>query len=180
MPSRAEIAAQDVLSKFYSGEPPVQVEEIARKCGAQVVYQPFDGQLSGMLYRADDQTVIGVNASHPPARKRFTVAHELGHLMLHKGRAVWVDRLVRVDFRDPDSATATRPEEIQANTFAAELLMPRRQLIADATARIRKEVDRDLDEFLRWLARRYGVSQQAMGYRLVNLGIIDPEPGHAD
>jgi Zn-dependent peptidase ImmA (M78 family) len=178
MATRAEQAAQELLGRFHHGDPPVDVERVARQCGAQVVYQPFDGQLSGMLYRANDQIVIGVNASHAPVRRRFTIAHELGHLTLHRGQVVWVDRLVRVDFRDQQSGMGTRVEEIQANTFAAELLMPRRQLVHDAITRMRQELDHTVNDLLEAMARRYCVSQQAMGYRLVNLGILDPEPGH--
>ena len=54
--------------------------------GALVRYAPFDGQMSGLLHRSEDgnRAVIGVNSRHPTVRQRFSIAHELGHLALHK------------------------------------------------------------------------------------------------
>lgn len=57
-----------------------------RDCSvAAVRYSPFEGELAGMLVRGDGQIVIGVNSLHPLNRQRFTIAHECGHLLLHKG-----------------------------------------------------------------------------------------------
>jgi Zn-dependent peptidase ImmA (M78 family) len=57
-------------------------------------------------------------------RQRFTIGHELGHLTLHHGHDLILERLVRLNFRDATSSTANDEEEIEANHFAAELLMP--------------------------------------------------------
>ena len=76
---------------------PVPVEVIAECLGAQIRYSPYDGELAGMLVRYDDgQAVIGVNSAHHINRQRFTIAHECGHLRLHKGKAVYIDRSFRV------------------------------------------------------------------------------------
>lgn len=66
---------------------PIDVLAHAKLAGAQVVRHHFDdGDISGMLYRDDTRTVIGLNSTQSPTRQRFTVAHELGHLKLHPGR----------------------------------------------------------------------------------------------
>ncbi|USK87293.1 ImmA/IrrE family metallo-endopeptidase [Peribacillus asahii] len=50
---------------------------------------------------------ISVNKNHSRQRQRFTIAHELGHFLLHKGTAIHVDRNFRVNFRNGASSQAT-------------------------------------------------------------------------
>ena len=121
-PSTAEKRAIAVLEEAAIDELPVPVEEIAIGLGADIAYEAYDGEVSGMLYRADGRALIGVNSKHATTRQRFTVAHEIGHLVLHKGRPMFIDRFVRVNWRNGVSDT----DEVQANAFAAELLMPRK------------------------------------------------------
>src|SRR3954470_4270018 len=68
--------------------------------------------------------IIGINSSHPETRKRFTIAHEMGHLVLHQLDQVHVDKQFLVKLRDDISSQAIDPHEIEANAFAAALLMP--------------------------------------------------------
>ncbi len=57
-------------------------------------------------------------------RQRFTIAHELGHFFLHRASStVFVDA-APIFFRDESSSNGSQREEIEANAFAAELLMP--------------------------------------------------------
>src|ERR1700682_2412709 len=99
-PSSPEKKAGDLIDEAGVSRPPVPVEKIATSLGAQVTYEAFDGDVSGMLYREADRTLIGVNSTHVATRQRFTLAHEIAHLLLHKGRPVFIDRLVRVNWRD--------------------------------------------------------------------------------
>lgn len=122
---RAETVAQRLrVEHAVADEVLVNVAAMAEARGAAVVYEAFPHDVSGMLVRQDDSIVIGVNQDHPESRQRFTIAHELGHLILHRGRPLVVDS-VRVNLRDSRSSMATDLEEIEANSFAAELLMPR-------------------------------------------------------
>jgi Zn-dependent peptidase ImmA (M78 family) len=156
---------------------PVDVELVARHLSIPVLYEPFQGEkndISGILYRDADRTVIGVNSANTWTRQRFTIAHEIGHYLLHKGqRGLHVDRTVYLQFRDERSATAVDRDEIQANAFAAELLMPRSALTSDLL-RAHAERSNTEDEFIDQLAKTFGVSRQAMNYRLVNVGILSP------
>lgn len=164
----------DLLQRHGVQGPPVDVMKIARGLGARVGRAPAgDPDLSGFLLRQPEPggVIIGVNGSHPAVRQRFTIAHEIGHLLLHRGEGFHVDRgAFRVFKRDSDSATGTNPAEIEANVFAAELLMPAKFLIADV--RKRTSIDLADDTSLRDLAARYKVSPQAMAFRLANLGQI--------
>jgi Zn-dependent peptidase ImmA (M78 family) len=149
--------------------PPVNIIEIARMLGADVRFVPFDDDVSGVLYREEDQVIIGVNESHHPFRKRFTIAHEIGHLQLHSEQ-LYVDRKYTIQMRDGKSALAVDPHEIEANSFAAELLMPY-QMILKSIRGI--TIDYEADDSIAELAKEYGVSKQAMTLRLINLGVVD-------
>ena len=115
-------------------------------------------------------TVIGVNSTHPATRQRFTLAHEIAHLRLHEGQPVFIDRLVRVNWRGGTSAR----EEIQANTFAAELLMPRRFMSEEIERVVARSPKVAPEELVGALAGTFHVSEEAMRYRLINLGVLGP------
>lgn len=159
---------------------PVPVEQIARAQGAELRMQGMDvpdsSNISGFLYRENGKATIGVNAAHHPNRQRFTVAHELGHLLLHgAANGIRVDD-VHVDrsfhLRSQLSSEGTDPAEREANFFAAELLMPEHFLKAEALS-----FDLVDDAAAKDLAKRYGVSVQAMMIRLANLGILKSDLG---
>ena len=155
--------------------PPVPVEQLAEHMGALVRYAPFDGQMSGLLYRAEDgnRAVIGVNSRHPTVRQRFSIAHELGHLALHEP-AFQIDEHAFVSFRNSKSSSASDPHEIEANQFAAALLMPEALLRACLD---QLEENPDVEESIRKIAQRFDVSTQAMTIRLTSLGEITPAFG---
>jgi Zn-dependent peptidase ImmA (M78 family) len=102
----------------------------------------------------------------PPrmTRRRFTIAHEFGHYLLHEGISEHVNYGYRVNFRDQESSLARDVEEIEANFFAASLLMPRSML--DACGAVHAV---DSDVLVRNLAKRFQVSQHAMSLRLANV-----------
>ena len=158
--------AEQVLGEVRVGHPPVPVEAIAKSLGAAVRYAPFKGELAGMLIRYDDErgVVIGVNSLDHKNRQRFTIAHECGHLRLHQGKRAYIDRsLFRINARDGLSSQARDPEEIEANRFAAEVLMPYNMMIDDLR---RYQPDIEDENALREIAGRYEVSLQAMTLRI--------------
>jgi Zn-dependent peptidase ImmA (M78 family) len=108
-----------------------------------------------MIIRHGESAVIGVNANHAKVRQRFSVAHELGHFVMDEEAQHFVEF-------DPQSAGDPPhykwEKERRANVFAAELLMPADRVRADAGS-----------YSLSRLARRYDVSDAAMGFRLANL-----------
>ncbi len=144
--------------------PPVPVEEVARSLNARVILEPFKTDLSGVLHLVEEGPVIGVNSAQSRARQRFTIAHELGHLRLH-GEETFVDRAFTFR-RDQKAAAGTARQEIQANIFAAELLMPKRWLVEDIE---NQDIDIADDQALRDLTQRYDVSHAALAFRLANL-----------
>lgn len=165
--------AQELLSTHRVRKAPVDVEAIASKY-ATVIPHALDPDISAVLAPLEgERWFILVNQSHSRLRRRFSIAHELGHLMLHGFTAPHADRAFR--FRDARSSEGSVLEEIQANQFAAELLMPR-ELILKATSHLHldhaPQDDADDDKFqelIGELAEEFQVSRQAMTIRLSTL-----------
>ncbi len=169
--SRILNLAIDILNKSKVVKAPVPIETIAKKYGLQVRLQPLESNLSGFLYRDGKNSLIGVNSHNARVRQRFTIAHELGHFLLHQGDSLHVDRAVFAKLRSDLSSQGVDEEEIEANLFAAELLMPRELIARDLeNADI---VDILEEEFLLGMSKNYDVSLQALVLRLNNLGYID-------
>ncbi len=161
-----------LLTENEIARPPVPVERIARARGALVRKEGVDDHVSGFLYRNPEtkRAVIGANRLQHPNRQRFTVAHELGHLLLHSGHDVHVDKSFPVKRRDERSTKGVDLDEMEANLFAAELLMPV-QFLQEDLKRL-GELDLLHDEKVAKLARLYQVSNQAMAVRLSHLGYL--------
>lgn len=164
--------AEALLKRFEVAELPVPVEKIATGLGAVVQRVPADDDLSGFILQQPgrDAAIIGVNAGHAPTRQNFTIAHELGHFVLHDLDDVHVDRGFSVRLRSATSKEGTDVEEKEANLFAAELLMPATLLRNEV--QVVDAVDQDDESKIRELAEKFGVSTQAMMFRLAYLDLI--------
>lgn len=163
------IQAQGLLASLAIKSTPIPVEKIAKALGAQVRFAPLDAELSGMVYIKEGIPIIGVNSLHHPNRQRFTIAHELGHLELHREMittSIHVDKAFPALMRDSKSATGTEQIEIDANKFAAELLMPSK-LFDEAMAGMQFDIDDDKP--IEELAKKFRVSRQAIEFRIRSL-----------
>jgi Zn-dependent peptidase ImmA (M78 family) len=147
---------------------PVDVEAVAHHLGASVVYDDLDDDVSGFLLREKSVVTIAINKQHHPNRQRFTLAHECGHLYLHadKGDRLWLDKTYF--FRDGSSSHGDQLAEVEANQFAAGLLMPE-QLIRTNLVSSGPLSDADVVR----LAMRFEVSERAMTFRLISLSLIE-------
>lgn len=166
--------AIEILESFAIVKSPVPVEKIAKKLGAKVRYSPMDNEdLSGMIFMKEGIPIIGVNALHHPNRQRFTIAHEIGHLVLHKHifeKSVHVDTKFFALKRDQKSTSGTDDIEIQANAFASELLMPGKFIEAMIDEVFGNDVfDIESGKMLEKLASKFKVSRDAMQFRLMRL-----------
>jgi Zn-dependent peptidase ImmA (M78 family) len=160
--------ARELLNQYEVSDPPVPVERIAKAEGVSLVLKDLEGDISGFLLRRDDGSpVIGVNSHHPRVRQRFTVAHELGHYLLGDEDSLHIDRKFELKLRSNLSSQGVDSDEIEANLFAAELLMPGfllNQDIEDA-----QPFDISDESEIRRLAKKYGVSSQALMIRISSL-----------
>lgn len=148
--------AEQLLQDLGVTEPKeIDLEAIAFHMNARIRYRPLNG-CEACIVGAATKAIITVNDASSPRRKRFSIAHELGHWHHHRGK-----RLVcRVEeaIRPPGGAS---PEQV-ANSYAAELLMPGylfRPLARSLGAPTLKVVDA--------LAETFKTSRSATAIRLV-------------
>lgn len=161
--------AKELLDHQGVTAAPVPIERVARGLDAQLRFSPLDDGLSGMVYVKASRPIIGINALHHPNRQRFTLAHEIGHLVLHRAaitKQIHVDTGFPMLMRNAVSASGVDEMEIEANSFAAELLMPEEFLVRSLQG---QTFDIDDDGAIGALAKLYKVSTAAMRFRLGNL-----------
>jgi Zn-dependent peptidase ImmA (M78 family) len=165
--SRADKAARLLTEGLNLFSLPVDPEKVAGELGAIVVLQPADSELSGMLLRREGQTVIGLNPGMEKPRQRFALAHLVGHLHLHRSRELILDTADRYSHGNLPSMPTDR-EEAEANRFAAALLAPE-----SVVRRMAVEADfTTAAQLVDLLAPRFGLTEAAMAYRLMSLGVI--------
>jgi Zn-dependent peptidase ImmA (M78 family) len=166
---------KELLQDNLITEAPVNLEKIAKKLGIVIISKPAEDDLCGFLYRdyENNQTVIGVNKSHHPNRRRFTIAHEIGHFILHNHEGFHFDsenKNYLLKLRKKNSNELNENEEKEANRFAAELLMPKEFIEKDMVDY--ENSDLLYGDDLPKLARKYQVSVRALTFRLANLHYI--------
>ena len=152
-------AAQELLAATGVKKAPVPVDRVAAKCGVRVLDWEFGPEVSGLLLDLDSGPVIGFNSYQSAGRQRFTIAHELGHHLLSHHENFHIDLASAT--AHGESANYSWRDERAANDFAAELLMPASLVIAAART----------EPSVQALAQMFDVSREAMGFRLINLGL---------
>lgn len=161
--------AKKLLAELGITELPTPLEKIAEAKGLSILRdKTFEDSVSG-IFVPQKMTII-VNPGHPEVRQRFTIAHEIGHFLLHFDKEhpeVIVDERFAF-YRNKKTSDGLDEKEKEANRFAAELLMPEDIL--------RKKVQTygvDLfDDFaISSLASTFNVSEQAMTLKLQSLDL---------
>jgi Zn-dependent peptidase ImmA (M78 family) len=146
----------------YTQDAPVRVEAIARDLGIAVIQEIMEPDVAGRIVR-DDTTrspagfSIFINSRDPVRRQRFTLAHELGHFVLHRdiiGDGLIDDAMYRSRLADM--------YERQANRWAADTLMP---------AALVKGLYRGGMRSLAELSNTLDVSEEAIRIRLSELSL---------
>lgn len=148
----------DNLVQEYQKTAPVDVFNLARAMGIQVKRSPHLGDDIAGLIRKDRSGSyrIVTNASHPIVRRRFTVAHEIAHFVLHRdliGDGIKDDVLYRSGLGGA--------LEVQANSYAANILMPWHLIME-----IVEKLPEDSTNLIEELAEKLRVSKTAMSIRL--------------
>ena len=150
---------------------PVNPIRVANRLGVRVEYAEFlNSPTVGMVTTMGGSGRILAIKIDSPYQLRFTIAHELGHYFLHlmEGGVIKEgevrDQLInRFWGREPAEGPVSEnlAREIEANWFAAELLMPMEF--------VREEWERTPN--IPSLARMFGVTEEAIGYRIAGLNL---------
>lgn len=161
---RAEEKARVFAGDF--SDIPLDLDALCAAREITILRRELNDELSGMALVEGGRKFVVVNSRHHPNRQRFTIAHELAHHEIHEADLrtnIHVDKAVLR--RDGLAAEGIEIKEIEANAFAAELLMPRKLMGSFAN------LDLSDDRAIRVVAKQFGVSQAAFTYRLMNLGL---------
>lgn len=167
--SDVEKLAEEIFND-YDLDVPVEVVEISRKEGIDILdanFKDIEGDsYSGAIVKDGNSTNIYVNREDSTSRKRFTIAHELGHYFLGHLK----EKGERVDLHRKTGYNTDMPEERLANQFAAALLM--NSEIVKINYNILRTAGLADEYIVSKLADLFAVSKSAMRYRLKNLGIV--------
>lgn len=155
--------------------PPTPIVEICNKIGIKVFEVSLPPDVSGLIMTQDEKfenydsnKIIAANISDSASRKRFTIAHELAHYVLHKeaNKPLYAHRDIinQVDNKN----------EQEANSFASIILMPE-DLVRKSIKRLQSNNDPytvTSSEMIDQIAKEYSVSRSAAQVRLMKLNII--------
>jgi len=151
---------------------PINIKSIIKKLGIKLSPYDLGEDVSGVLVIDKGNYKIGYNSTESLVRQRFTLAHEVGHFILHcedKEEGLFVDN-TKYMFRKGSPNSKEYKREMQANQFAAALLMPE-QLIQKYIGDWKNRSSTD-HELIKELAKKFKVSEIAMTFRLNNLGVF--------
>ncbi len=152
----ARETARSVLSRFRVTKPPTELEPITAHEQLTVkLMQSWPPSVSGLLLR--DARLIGLNAQHNHKRRRFSLAHELGHWFMRHDFD-WHEAEVTIDSPPSPASYGKDPTEGEADEFAGELLAPR-SFLKEA---LRKTQD------VSALAELFDISEEALWVRLLH------------
>ena len=138
----------------------LDVEAISMDAGMMVRYRKLDG-CAATLVGVRDRAIATISPSDSPGRDRFSIGHELGHWMMHRGRSF----VCRTDDIG-ENIRSDKEVEKAADTYSAHLLMPS-PLIKPATRGIRSVAFSHLEQ----LSSDFHTSLVATAFRIVRLDI---------
>lgn len=131
---------------------PLDVERLCTLLGIEIHYSyELEASVSGKLIKTEQGWKCTINANHHPTRQRFTIAHELGHYILHRNQQT--DFVDSTYFRKEDTQNSM---EFEANRFASELLMP-----SSSFNYYKTNISNDIND----IAIHFGVSPLAVSVR---------------
>lgn len=156
---RVDAAKRAAISPHLNG-PPVSIGAVADALCIEVLASALSSDISGQIrYRVEDgKYEIKVNVADAPVRQRFTVAHEIGHFLLHLDDITGDGIKDTVLFR---SKLSDR-KEAEANKMAAILLLPWDAVSKWAEVTHKTKVG---PELLQQIASAWKVSALTVGYR---------------
>lgn len=150
--------AQVLLENFITN-PPIDVYEIANNEGLEIEIKDFGDKFNNISgYIKLEIRTIFVNSKDPENRRKFTIAHELGHWILHKDKLESEPEKYAILYRIPLGRPQDDPVEQEANWFAANLLVPEEMLAARREGKTEEQ-----------LATEFHVSRDVIGYRISDL-----------
>jgi Zn-dependent peptidase ImmA (M78 family) len=166
LPEHVAQYMDDILQNAYEGGK-VDFNILCSRLNAKVFSADFaDSEVSGMVRRETDGSFsIYLNQKHHENRQRFTLAHELGHIISFNTGSYSREKLLLDGFIERKTLhKITDPAETEANEIAAYILMP--------AVFIEPYIAKTQNPTIEDLAKEFGVSTAAMSVRLNRLGYM--------
>ena len=165
--TKIELQTREILLQHGLYSLPIDPVRLANRMGISVNNAKFtDDSRAALIAKRGQTTRVFVEQSDPPYRKRFSIAHEIGHHFLHLLSDGEIVDSHSDMFREKEPTVGHTSElrlrEIEANWFAASLLMP------EELVKIEWEKNPSVPQ----LAKTFNVSREAMGYRLDDLDLV--------
>lgn len=162
----------DAKDRADAGEGRIDVFDMLVQNEIPVMFQPMKGLLGAFLNESGSPGVM-VTTQRPLPVQRFTAAHELGHAMLgHEPSLDPEDILARSPLVEREQR-GYNLQEIQANVFASQLLIPRWLLVKQMRRQAWTAHDLANADTVCQLALRLGVSYSATCHALLRNKVID-------
>lgn len=156
---KAKEKAKEVIKENCIIEPPIDTFSLVNKYGLNLSFIKLPEKFSNVAGFIDFKTSkVYANATDSSNRQAFTVAHELGHWLLHKDLYTKEPDKYQILLRQPINGINLTPEEKEANCFAARLLVPKDMLIEKRTKYPFATISN--------LAKLFAVSYDVMSYRI--------------
>ena len=160
--TQIEEITTNLLNRYNYIDDMVDIANIVRQQNYNVFIDDLDNNISGYVDHENREVVL--NKNETPERRRFTLAHELGHIILNSNN--------RIQHRDNIlnnqlDIYANDDKEVEANYFAGCILMPRNVFIREFNS-----IKGDIDYKIQKLAYYFGVSKLAVNVRANVLNLI--------
>ena len=152
----------DLLNRHNYIDDMVDIADIVRQQNYNVFIDDLDNNISGYVDHENREVVL--NKNETPERRRFTLAHELGHIILNSNNSIQHRDNILNNQLD---IYANDDKEVEANYFAGCILMPRNVFIREFNS-----IKGDIDYKIQKLAYYFGVSKLAVNVRANVLNLI--------
>ena len=171
-----KLTAYELLEVLDIKNVPIDPFEIAKKMGIDINQEidmdklTYDGEI--YLNATTHDPEVWINPTDSKNRQKFTMAHEIGHLVYDVLPDIENFKPIQDNYKTLRRDGTQNIMERRANDFAVKLLMPKDMIVEIGQSLIEKESIKTKEEITRRLAQEFEVSQEAMKWRLVNLGLI--------
>lgn len=143
----------------------IPIEDVIVAFGGYLQYKPM-GNVDGRIVYGKKFSSIYINSEiQNEGRKRFALAHELGHLLMHRGSSLHDDTVSLDWFNSTENQLKKGLQEYEANQFASEYLMPSDLFHNEAKGEVFSPA------LLRTLANRFNASLTSVAFKYFDVDL---------
>jgi len=171
IPKYIEEKAEEILRVTGQKSAPIDILKCAKYLGVEVEEAELEEDIFGLLVIKNKLPLIIVNSKgHNDNRQRFTIAHELGHFLLHsRDTSFFIDKGEILTCRRTSDNNFEEAKEKEANDFAVSILLPDRLIEREALSAPQES----RFNILPYLSNKFQVDESPLGIKLSHLGLLE-------